>query len=138
MWPTTDAVTVARTIRAAATTTTPWPTIWLAVLTELDLNDVCLVGHSMAGGELIRYLSRHGTSRVERIVLLSSVLPVTIAGADNPGGLDPSLFEALRSAWRTDFGQWLEDSADAYFACELSGNLCFARDRQLDDSGHAT
>jgi len=92
-----------------------------AVLTELDLNDVCLVGHSMAGGELIRYLSRHGTNRIERIVLLSSVLPVTIAGADNPGGLDPSLFEALRAAWRTDFGQWLDDSADAYFACELSG-----------------
>lgn len=93
-----------------------------SLLIELDLNDVCLVGHSMAGGELIRYLSRHGTSRVERIVLLSSVLPVTIVGADNPGGLDPSLFETLRSAWRTDFGQWLEDSADAYFGRDLSGS----------------
>jgi non-heme chloroperoxidase len=91
------------------------------VLVELGLNDVCLVGHSMAGGELIRYLSRHGTDRIERIVLLSSVLPVTIAGVDNPGGLDPSLFEALRAAWRTEFGQWIEDNSDAYFARQISG-----------------
>ena len=46
-----------------------------ALLTYLDLESVCLVAHSMAGGEVIRYLSRHGSQRVERVVLLSSVSP---------------------------------------------------------------
>jgi non-heme chloroperoxidase len=93
-----------------------------ALLIELDLNDVCLVGHSMAGGELIRYLSRHGNGRVDRIVLLSSVVPALLAGPDNPDGVDPSVFEPVYRLWRHDFGQWLEDNADAYVARDLPGN----------------
>ena len=93
-----------------------------SLLIELDLNNVCLVGHSMAGGEIIRYLSRNGTSHVGRLVLLSTMPPAILSREGNSDSLDPSLFEALRHAWRTDFGQWLEDGADAYFARSLPGN----------------
>ena len=93
-----------------------------ALLTDLDLESVCLVAHSMAGGEVIRYLSRHGSQRVERVVLLSSVSPLVLAGPDNPDGFDPALVEAVRSMWRADFSQWIEDGADAYFATQFSEN----------------
>ena len=93
-----------------------------ALLTYLDLESVCLVAHSMAGGEVIRYLSRHGSQRVERVVLLSSVSPLVLAGPGNPDGFDPALVEAVRSMWRADFSQWIEDGADAYFATQFSEN----------------
>jgi non-heme chloroperoxidase len=92
------------------------------IITGLDLEGVCLVAHSMAGGEVIRYLSRHGAHRVARIVLLSSVAPLVLAGPGNPGGFDPGLVEALRSLWRADFSQWIEDGADAYFATQFPEN----------------
>jgi non-heme chloroperoxidase len=93
-----------------------------AILTDLDLEKVCLVAHSMAGGEVIRYLSRHGSQRVERVVLLSSVAPLALAGADNPDGFDPVMVETIRDIWRVDFSQWIEDGADAYFATQFPEN----------------
>jgi non-heme chloroperoxidase len=93
-----------------------------AVLTALDLEDVCLVAHSMAGGEVIRYLARHDDVRVERVVLVSSVAPLALAGPDNPEGIDPAMFEGVRDMWRRDFSQWLEDGAAGYFATQFSEN----------------
>jgi non-heme chloroperoxidase len=92
------------------------------ILTELDLENVCVVAHSMAGGEVIRYLSRHGSQRVERVVLVSSVAPVALAGIDNPDGFDPVMVETTRNLWRADFSQWIEDGADAYFAIQFPEN----------------
>jgi non-heme chloroperoxidase len=93
-----------------------------ALLAHLELESVCLVAHSMAGGEIIRYLTRHGSHRVERAVLVSSVSPLALAGPTNPHGFDPALVEAVRTMWRTDFSQWIEDGADAYFATQFPEN----------------
>jgi non-heme chloroperoxidase len=92
------------------------------VLGSLDLERVCLVAHSMAGGEVIRYLTNHGDERVERIVLVSSVAPKLLTGPDNPYGIDPAMVTALRELWRSDFSQWIEDSAGAYFATQFPDN----------------
>jgi pimeloyl-ACP methyl ester carboxylesterase len=93
------------------------------ILADLDLEGVCLVAHSMAGGEVIRYLSRHGSQRVERVVLLSSIAPLALAGPDNPHGFDPVMVETIRNVWRADFSQWIEDNADAYFATQFDENI---------------
>ena len=93
-----------------------------ALLAGLDLESVCLIAHSMAGGEVIRYLTRHGSQRVERAVLVSSVSPLALAGPDNPDGIDPDMVEAVRDMWRADFGQWIEDGAVAYFATQFPEN----------------
>ena len=99
-----------------------------ALLTDLNLEEVCLVAHSMAGGEVIRYLTRHGSQRVERAVLLSSVSPLVLAGPDNPDGFDPAMVEAVRNMWRADFSQWIEDGADAYFATQFPENTVSMED----------
>jgi non-heme chloroperoxidase len=93
-----------------------------ALVTALDLEDVCLVAHSMAGGEVIRYLARHDDVRVERVVFVSSVSPLALAAQDNPDGVDPAMIEARRDIWRRDFSQWLEDGAAGYFATQFSQN----------------
>lgn len=64
-----------------------------ALLGALDLHDVTLVGFSMGGGELARYLSRHGSARIARIVLLSSVVPFLLKTDSNPDGVDRSAFD---------------------------------------------
>jgi non-heme chloroperoxidase len=66
----------------------------LATLIEqLDLQDVTLVAHSMGGGEIARYLSRYGASRIERAVLIATITPFLCKTADNPDGFDSSSFE---------------------------------------------
>jgi non-heme chloroperoxidase len=59
-----------------------------ALLSRLDLEDVCLVAHSVAGGEVIRYLANHGDERVERIVLVSSVPPKLLTGPEGGEALE--------------------------------------------------
>jgi pimeloyl-ACP methyl ester carboxylesterase len=91
-----------------------------AVMDSLDLREATLVGHSMGGGEIARYLSRHGDGRVARIVLLASTTPFMMKTGDNPGGVDRAAFEAGRAVWRKDFPQWLADNADPFFIPETS------------------
>jgi pimeloyl-ACP methyl ester carboxylesterase len=67
-----------------------------AVISALDLQDLTMVGHSMASGEIVRYLTRHGSARVARIVLLGPTTPYLTQTADNPNGVPQSTFEALR------------------------------------------
>lgn len=99
-----------------------------AVLTSLDLEEVTLVAHSMAGGEVIRYLARHDDVRVERVALVSSVSPRALGEPGNPDGIDPAMIAAVRDMWRTDFSQWLEDSAGAYFATQFGENAVSSED----------
>lgn len=73
-----------------------------AVLDRLDLREVTLVGHSMGGGEIARYLARHGAKRIARTVLVSSVTPLVAKMPDYPDGADPSRYEALVSGLKTD------------------------------------
>lgn len=87
-----------------------------AVLDALDLSGVTLIGHSFASGEIVRYLSRHGARRVTGIVLLSPAsTPYLLRTADNPNGLDASLFEASLDEILISFPDWIERRAQAYF-----------------------
>ena len=77
-----------------------------AVVEHLDLHDAIHVGHSTGGGEVVRYIARHGESRVARAVLISSVPPLMVKTDANPGGLPKSVFDDLQAqlaASRTEF-----------------------------------
>jgi len=73
------------------------------VLTRLNLTDVTLVGHSLGAAESVRYLTRHGTARISRLVLIAPTTPCLTKSADNLDGLDPRIFEGMRAAFRDDF-----------------------------------
>ena len=72
------------------------------LLAHLDLREVTLVGHSMGCAEIARYLSRHGTTRIARTVLISSITPFLLQTADNPEGAPPSILEANSAALIAD------------------------------------
>jgi len=82
----------------------------LAALTEkLDLKKAIHVGHSTGGGEVARYIGRHGTKRVAKAVLISSVPPLMLKTAANPAGLPIAAFDALRTAVLADRAQFFKD-----------------------------
>ena len=91
-----------------------------AVLETLDLTDVTLVGHSMGGAEIVRYLGRHGAGRVEKTVLLAPTIPYMLKTRDHPFGLDRAAVDAIQAAWRRDFPQWLADNAGPFVTRETS------------------
>ncbi|MDH6141991.1 non-heme chloroperoxidase [Kitasatospora sp. GP30] len=78
-----------------------------ALLAELDLTDVTLVGHSMGGGEVVRYLSRHGDQRISRIALVGSTLPHL--------DVEPTVAAALLDRLRVGYGQWVAENAALAF-----------------------
>lgn len=92
-----------------------------ALIAYLDLHDVTLVGHSMGGGEVVRYLTRHGSERVAGIVLLAATLPFPLKTADNPGGLDGSMVEKVRASWTEDFTRWVDANRGPFFGEGLPG-----------------
>jgi len=94
-----------------------------AVIDQLNLRDITLVGHSMGCGEIVRYLSRHGSSRVARIVLVSPTTPFTLKTADNPEGIDKAAFDRLRASWSKDFPKWLGQNARPFFTPETSPEM---------------
>lgn len=73
-----------------------------AVLDHFNLHDVILVGFSMGGGEVARYMSRHGGARVAKAVLVSAVTPFLLKTADNPDGIDGSVFDTIVEKIRED------------------------------------
>jgi non-heme chloroperoxidase len=78
------------------------------VLETLALEDVVLVGFSMGGGEVARYIARHGTRRVARAVFIGSVTPGLQRGENNPAGVDPAVFEGMRDALRRDRASFVD------------------------------
>jgi non-heme chloroperoxidase len=106
-----------------------------ALIERLDLRGVTLVAHSMGSGEAVRYLTRHGDGRVDRLLLLAPTTPFLLKTADNPGGVDGSLFAEHRAQWRRDFGRWLVDNEGPYFGDGLPGCSVSAplRDWTKDD-----
>ncbi len=94
-----------------------------SVIEQLKLRRVCLVGHSIGAGQIVRYLSRHGSSRVSGIVLLSASLPFIQQSADNPDGVEPVHFEHLRMLIRTDTPKWLGHAAKLFFVPETSPEM---------------
>jgi non-heme chloroperoxidase len=92
-----------------------------AVIEALNLKDVTLVGHSTGGGEVARYIGRHGTARVARAVLISAVPPLMLKTAANPDGLPIELFDGLRAGLFNDPGQFYRDFALSFFGANRAG-----------------
>ena len=86
-----------------------------AVLDQLDLKNVVLVGHSTGGGEVARYIGRHGTSRVAKAGLIAAVPPLMLKTAANPGGLPMDVFDGIRTASIANRSQLYRDLASGPF-----------------------
>src|SRR5499427_5132671 len=80
-----------------------------AVIETLDLHDATLVGHSTGGGEVVRYIGRHGTKRVAKAVLIAAVPPLMLKTAANPEGLPIEVFDQLRASVVADRSQFWRD-----------------------------
>lgn len=88
------------------------------LLTELDLHDVVLVGHSTGGGEVVHYLARHGSQRVRSAVLLGAVPPLMLRTADNPDGTPLENFDAIRAGVLADRSQFYQELAMPFYGSE--------------------
>ncbi len=90
-----------------------------AVLDELNLNDVTLVGFSMGGGEVARYMSRHHGARIAKVVFVSAVPPFMLKTSDNPGGVDQSVFDGMIAGIEKDRAAFLEDFGKDFYGVGL-------------------
>ncbi len=94
----------------------------LAMLVEtLDLKDAIHVGHSMGGGEVARYIGRHGTKRVAKAVLIAAVPPLMLKTAANPGGLPIEAFDKIRASVLADRSQFWKDLTMAFYGYNRKG-----------------
>jgi len=87
----------------------------------LDLKDVVHVGHSTGGGEVVRYIGRHGTKRVAKAVLIGAVPPVMLRGVNNPGGLPMEVFDQLRTSVLADRSQFWNDLGMPFYGYNRPG-----------------
>lgn len=85
------------------------------LLETLDLKDVTLVGFSMGGGDVARYIGRHGTARVARVALLSAVTPLFIKTASHPQGVDKAVFDGIKAGLLADRPQFLDDFGTLFY-----------------------
>jgi non-heme chloroperoxidase len=88
---------------------------------ELDLTDAIHVGHSTGGGEVARYIGRHGTKRVDKAVLIGAVPPLLLKTAANPGGLPMEVFDQLRGAVLADRAQFFKDFSAPFYGANRPG-----------------
>lgn len=92
-----------------------------AVIETLDLKDVTLVGHSTGGGEVVRYISRHGTKRVAKAVLIAAVPPIMLKSEANPEGLPIDTFNKMRTDIVKDRSQFYKDLATPFYGTNREG-----------------
>jgi non-heme chloroperoxidase len=85
------------------------------LIEALDLHDVVLVGHSTGGGEVTRYIGRHGTRRVAKVVLLGAITPFLLKTESNPGGVPIDVFDGLRAGVLADRSQFYKDLSAAFY-----------------------
>src|SRR3984885_1812206 len=88
---------------------------------KLDLKDAIHVGHSTGGGEVARYLGRHGTKRVARAVLIGAVPPLMLKTAANPGGLPIEVFDGIRKGVLSDRSQFFKDLTMPFYGYNRPG-----------------
>jgi non-heme chloroperoxidase len=86
-----------------------------ALMEKLDLKDVVLVGHSMGGGEVARYIGRHGNKRVKKAVIIGGIPPVMLKSDKNPGGLPISVFDGIRTGLVADRSQFYMDVSMPFY-----------------------
>ncbi|PPJ33602.1 alpha/beta hydrolase [Nocardia nova] len=91
------------------------------LLTRLDLRDVTLVAHSMGGGELARYIGRHGTGRVRSAVLLSAIPPLMARTEGNPEGVPDEVFDQIKKGILTERSQFWRDTSEGFFGANRPG-----------------
>lgn len=95
----------------------------LAILIEnLALKNVILVGHSTGGGEVARYIGRHGTKRVAKAVLISAVTPLMLKTTSNPGGLPIEAFDKIRAGVHVDRSQFFKDLSSLFYGANRPGS----------------
>jgi non-heme chloroperoxidase len=92
-----------------------------ALVEKLDLKDAIHVGHSTGGGEVARYIGRHGTKRVAKAVLIGAVPPLMLKTAANPGGLPIDAFNQLRTAVLADRAQFFKDLSAPFYGANRPG-----------------
>jgi non-heme chloroperoxidase len=92
-----------------------------ALIEALDLRDATLVGHSTGGGEVARYIGRHGTKRVARAVLIAAVPPIMIKSPTNPEGLPREVFDQIRAGVAGDRSQFYKDLAIQFYGANRPG-----------------
>jgi non-heme chloroperoxidase len=94
----------------------------LAELIEvLDLKGANLVGHSAGGGEVARYIGRHGTGRIAKVVLVGAVAPLMLKTEANPGGLPMAVFDGIRTAVAADRSQFFKDLTTTFYGTNRPG-----------------
>lgn len=91
------------------------------VIEKLGLSGVTLVGHSTGGGEVTRYIGRHGTARVAKLVLVSAIPPLMLKTEANPGGLPIEVFDDLRAKVTADRSQFYKDLTVPFFGANRPG-----------------
>jgi non-heme chloroperoxidase len=91
------------------------------VIETLDLRDATLVGHSTGGGEVARYIGRHGTKRVAKAVLIAAVPPIMLKSAANPEGLPLEVFDQIRAGVMNDRSQFYKDLAVQFYGANRPG-----------------
>ena len=104
-----------------------------AVLTTLNLSDVSLVGFSMGSGEVTRYLGKFGSARVRKAVLIGTLGPYLVKAADNPEGVDASVFEGIRTAIRADRPAFLMEFLRNFYNYDVTGGKLVS-ERVLEDN----
>jgi non-heme chloroperoxidase len=88
---------------------------------QLDLRDAIHVGHSTGGGEVVRYIGRHGTSRVAKAVLIGAVPPVMVKGPNNPAGTPIEAFNQIRANVLADRSQFFMDLTMPFYGYNRAG-----------------
>jgi non-heme chloroperoxidase len=91
------------------------------LIDALDLKDIVLVGHSTGGGEVTRYVGRHGTQRVAKVVLIGAVPPIMVKTSANPGGLSMETFDQIRGNLLADRSQYFKDLSEPFYGANRSG-----------------
>ncbi|KIF77837.1 hypothetical protein QR77_36420 [Streptomyces sp. 150FB] len=93
-----------------------------ALIETLDLHDVILVGHSTGGGEVARYIGRHGTGRVAKAVLQSAIPPLMVKTDANPEGLPIDVFDQIRAGVAADRSQFYKDLSESFYGANRPGH----------------
>ncbi|MDX6589542.1 MAG: non-heme chloroperoxidase [Solirubrobacterales bacterium] len=93
-----------------------------AVIEALDLKDITLVGHSTGGGEVTRYVGRHGTDRVARVLLLGAIPPLMLKTDANPEGTPIEAFDEIRAGVAGDRSQFYKDLSAPFYGANRDGS----------------
>jgi non-heme chloroperoxidase len=102
-----------------------------AVIDGADLHEAVLIGHSVGCGEIIRYLARHGTRRVAKVILLAPATPFVLQTPANPFGAPAAYFEQMRDEWAADFPKWVHENKLPFFTADTSAPMMDWMEQEL-------